>query len=287
MPRREKTNIEKTITYFYPDEKKAAYLKVFQDRTNQIKGFYFTKEHIKEIEKLDSSTNYAIYFLFDNSDLDNKKTYIGQSINGVKRIFDHINKKDFWSYCILFVTDNNSFDKLTIDYMEYEFIKRFKKSSFTLMNKDPRTNEPNISMYDKPNILAYINQIEFLLSAEGVSIDTISTDQFNERFYYPENKNYRSCIFVKDGQFVLAKNSELRRPVDSSKNWKTGNFFTRYNNMIDNYIEDGKVIEENGVLRTVINMSFDSPSRVAELISGQSTNGWLFFDDLNELRTMD
>ncbi|WP_028274714.1 GIY-YIG nuclease family protein [Atopococcus tabaci] len=184
MPIRERTNIEKTITYFYPDTKKAAYLKVFQDRTNQIKGFYFTKEHIKEIEKLDSSTNYAIYFLFDNSDLDNKKTYIGQSINGVKRIFDHINKKDFWSYCILFVTDNNSFDKLTIDYMEYEFIKRFKKSSFTLMNKDPRTNEPNISMYDKPNILAYINQIEFLLSAEGVSIDTISTEQLNERFYY-------------------------------------------------------------------------------------------------------
>lgn len=57
--------------------------------------------------------------------------------------------------------------------------------------------------------------------------------------------------------------------------------------MIDNYIEDGKVIEENGVLRTVINMSFDSLSRVTELISGQSTNGWLFFDDLNELRTMD
>lgn len=57
--------------------------------------------------------------------------------------------------------------------------------------------------------------------------------------------------------------------------------------MIDNYIEDGKVIEENEVLRTVINMSFDSPSRVTELISGQSTNGWLFFDDLNELRTMD
>lgn len=101
--------IEKTITYFYPDKNKAAHLKVFQDRTDQIKAFYFTKEHIKEIEKLDSSTYYAIYFLFDNSDSDNKKTYIGQSINGIKRIFDHIHKKEFWSYCILFVTDNNRF----------------------------------------------------------------------------------------------------------------------------------------------------------------------------------
>ena len=71
--------------------------------------------------------------------------------------------------------------------MEYEFIKRFKKSSFTLMNKDPRTNEPNVSMYDKPNILSYINQIEFLLSAEGVSIDIISSDAITEKFYYPNS----------------------------------------------------------------------------------------------------
>lgn len=262
-------------------------MKVFQDRTNQIKGFYFTKEQIKEIEKLDSSTNYAIYFLFDNSDSDNKKTYIGQSINGVKRIFDHINKKDFWSYCILFVTDNNSFDKLTIDYMEYEFIKRFKKSNFTLMNKDPRTNEPNVSMYDKPNILSYIKQIEFLLSAEGVSIDPVPSSLINEKFYYPKNREYKSRIFVKDGQFVLTKDSELRRPVTSSEFWKTGNFYTRYNSVIDSYIEDGKVIEEDGILKAVINLSFNSPSRVAELVSGRSTNGWSFFEGLKELQTLD
>lgn len=278
--------IEKTITYFYPNENKAAHLKVFQDRTNQIKAFYFTKEHIKEIERLDSSTNYAIYFLFDNSDTDNNKTYIGQSINGVKRIFDHINKKDFWSYCILFVTDNNSFDKLTIDYMEYEFIKRFKKSSYILMNKDPRTNEPNVSMYDKPNILSYIKQIEFLLSAEGVSIDPIQTSLNDEKFYYPKNRDYKSRIFVKDGQFIITKDSELRRPVKSSEFWKTGNFFTRYNDVMDSYIEDGKVVEENGVLKAVINISFNSPSRAAELVSGRSTNGWTFFEGLKELQSL-
>lgn len=279
--------MEKTITYFYPDEKKAAYLKVFQDRTNQIKAFYFTKEQIKQIEKLYSSTNYAIYFLFDNSDSDNKKTYIGQSINGVKRISDHIQTKDFWSYCILFVTDNNSFDKLTIDYMEYEFIKRFKKSSFTLMNKDPRTNEPNISMYDKPNILAYIKQIEFLLSAEGISVDILPATLLIDKLYYPRNRSYKASIFVKDGQFNLTKDSELRRPVKSSEFWKTGNFFSRYNDIIDSYIEDGKIIEKDGILRAAFNISFNSPSRVAELVSGQSTNGWHFFEELKELQTLD
>ena len=264
--------MQKTITYFYPDDQKAAYLKVFQDRTNQIKAFYFTKEQIKEIEKQDSSTNYAIYFLFDSSDIDHKKVYIGQSINGIKRIFDHISTKDFWSSCILFVTDNNSFDKLTIDYMEYEFIKRFRQSDFALMNKDPRTNEPNISMFDKPNILAYSEQIEFLLRAEGISVDPVPATPQDETYYYPKNRNYKSSIFVKDGQFILTKGSELRRPVRSSEQWKTGNFFTRYNQVIDDYVEDGKVTEENGILRAQFNMSFTSPSRVAIFVSGPSTN---------------
>lgn len=279
--------MEKTITYFYPEDKKAAHLKVFQDRTNQIKAFYFTKEQIKEIEKQNSSTNYAIYFLFDSSDIDHKKVYIGQSINGIKRIFDHVNTKDFWSYCILFVTDNNSFDKLTIDYMEYEFIKRFRQSDFALMNKDPRTNEPNVSMFDKPNILAYSEQIEFLLRAEGVSIDPTPATPQSETYYYPKNRNYKSSIFVKDGQFILTEGSELRRPVKSSEYWKTGNFFTRYNQVIDDYIKDGKVIEENSILKLKFNMSFASPSRVAELVSGRSTNGWAFFEGLKELKSLD
>lgn len=171
--------------------------------------------------------------------------------------------------------------------MEYEFIKRFKKSSFTLMNKDPRTNEPNVSMYDKPNILSYINQIEFLLSAEGVSIDIIPSDAITEKFYYPKNKKYKAHIFIQDGQFVLTEGSELRRPLKSSEHWKTGNFFNRYNRLIDSYIEDGKVIEENGIFKTTINLSFDTPSRVGELVSGQSTNGWTFFEGLRELQTLD
>jgi len=32
--------MQKVVTYLYPDVKKASSLKVFQDRTNQIRAFY-------------------------------------------------------------------------------------------------------------------------------------------------------------------------------------------------------------------------------------------------------
>ncbi len=55
--------MKKTVTHLYPIASKAANLKIFQDRTSQITGYYFTKENIKHIEEIDASHNYAIYFL--------------------------------------------------------------------------------------------------------------------------------------------------------------------------------------------------------------------------------
>lgn len=78
-----------------------------------------------------------MYFLFDkikNEEL--TKVYIGQSKNGVYSMKNHNNNKIFWSFCIMFVTDDNSFDTLTIDYLEYCFIRKLEKSEkYLLENK--------------------------------------------------------------------------------------------------------------------------------------------------------
>lgn len=277
--------MQKTITYLYPDVSKAANLKVFQDRTNQIKAFYFTKENIKDLERMESVFNYAVYFLFDSSDADSKKVYIGQSMNGITRIYDHVRNKDFWTYCLLFVTDNNSFDKLSIDYMEHAFIKKLKKSSFMLMNKDLRTNEPNISIYDRPNLDAYIEQIEFLLNAEGVSLQEVSPNGVGVTYYEPTSKRYKAKLFVKDGKFILVEGSVIRRPTELAKDWKV-NLYERNNNVINGYLDDGKVEEINGEIVLLMNIEYNSPSMPASLLSGRSENGWLFFKGLNELRSL-
>ena len=277
--------MQKTITYLYPDVSKAANLKVFQDRTNQIKAFYFTKENIKDLERMESVFNYAVYFLFDSSDADSKKVYIGQSMNGITRIYDHVRNKDFWTYCLLFVTDNNSFDKLSIDYMEHAFIKKLKKSSFMLMNKDLRTNEPNTSIYDRPNLDAYIEQIEFLLNAEGVSLQEVSPNGVGVTYYEPTSKKYKAKLFVKDGKFILVEGSVIRRPTELAKDWKV-NLYERNNNVINGYLDDGKVEEINGEIVLLMNIEYNSPSMPASLLSGRSENGWLFFKGLNELRSL-
>lgn len=281
--------MQKTVTYLYPDASRASHLKVFQDRTNQIKSFYFTKDNLKEIEKLDTSSNYAVYFLFDNSDTDQSKVYVGQSVNGIYRINEHVKNKDFWSFCIMFVTDNNSFDKLAIDFMEYAFINKLRKSSYVLMNKDMRVNAPIVSIYDKPNLLAFMEQIEFLLSAEGITIDEPLEPEGEEKYYYPKSKEYKdkAKIIVKDGFFILLKGSIIRRPDELSKAWKSDRHYLRYNKIIDEYVSDEKVVKTNEGYELTVNLSFASPTMPAGLITGSSRNGWSFFTGLNELRKID
>ena len=93
------------------------------------------------------------------------------------------------------VTDNNSFDAMTIDYIEYYFINKLKNSSsYLLENKDMRTSEPIVSIYDKPNIEAYIEQIEFLLKTEGIDFDEQQVTE-DSKFYYQRIKKI-SCLKI-------------------------------------------------------------------------------------------
>lgn len=272
----------KTITYFYPNSDNAANLKMFQDRTSQIKAYYFTRESYSYVSALPSSNNYAIYFLFNDSE-DENQVYVGQSVNGIKRIEEHVRGKDFWTYALLFVTDNNSFDKLAIDFLEYRFIDKMKKSSYVLTNVDLRPNKPNISIYDEANLEIFIEQIEFLLSAEGIDINEAKDVLENVKYYYPKGK-YEAKLFVSEGKFVLTAGSELRRPPESAKNWKDPRHYYRNNEIIDGYIANEKAVEDNGRIYTTVNIAFKTPSKAADLVTGHSENGWRFFKDLNELR---
>lgn len=56
----------RTITYYYPDENNPSSVKVFQDRSSQIRGFFFKRDYLKEVAKEAYATNYAVYFLFSD-----------------------------------------------------------------------------------------------------------------------------------------------------------------------------------------------------------------------------
>lgn len=278
--------ITATIMLHFPDVNNASNLKIFQDPTSQIRGFYFTKSQLTQVEQLEYANNHAVYFLF--SETEEPSVYIGQSVNGIKRIKSHLREKAFWQFGILFVTDNNTFDKLSIDYLEYYFIQAFSQTQYSLENQDLRVVAPNVNIFNQSTLDSFATQIQFLLKAMGIIFQTsLSAEEQNEeKETFNAKPPYQASIFLQDGKYVLQANSIIKAPLNRTRGWSDGgNFYQRFNKRYLQYIETGKAVEiDVDTARLIDDLEFNSPSTPAALCSGHSVNGWKFWVGLEEKR---
>lgn len=273
----------KVLNYLYPMENPNQ-LKVFQGSNSKIRGINFKRNnevstYIKN-NLNDFATNYGIYVLKSDTD-DELNLYIGQSTNGFNRIDGH-KEKLFWTEGLLFITENNSWDKTVIDYLEYKLINIFNESKYTLINKDLRMKEPVLDIFQQAKMKDLVGEILFLLASNGIeSENTIIEKKYNKKY---NNPTKTAKIAYYNGEFILLKNSEIKRPVESSKDWQSSNFHKNGNKKIDNYIEAGKIIEENGKLLLTSDIAFKSPSGAGKLVTGYFVNGYEYWKGLNEIR---
>ena len=280
----------KNLSFYFPDSDNASGLKIFKEIGTALTGFYFKRSYLPNVLKEENSSNYAIYFLFDDSDND-PIVYIGQSTNGSIRIKDHVKKKEFWSFCIMVVSDNNSFDKSAIDYLEYHFIHKFKNTVYKLENIDNRNTQPLVNVFQKSTYDNYCNQIEFMLEANGIDFLEKKNSKEKDFQFFEASKGIKSKLYVKDDVFFLTKDSISSMPIESSKEWNDdGRFYKNHSYRFNELIIDGKAktIENNPSKAILLeDIPFKSPSAAAEITSGYAENGWLFWKGLNEIRKID
>lgn len=273
----------KAVTYLY-DKSNPDGLAVFQDITKQIRGFSFKQSQFNNIRKQKHADNAGIYFLF-GEDEDIKKVYIGQSINGVSRIEKHIREKLWWQRCLLFITDNASFSKTTIDYLEYHFIRFFDKSDYVLINKDLRTNKPNINDFEEPALLEIASQIEFLLACQGIYKQEYKIQ--NKVRKYKARADYPANLYIKDGKFIVTQGSKIKVPDKTLIGWaQDPDCYNKRLTILSELLQSKKIkISGENEYELLVDLPFNSPSGAAKLVKGLSAiNGWYFWQGLQEER---
>lgn len=304
--------LSKTITYYYPDGENPSAVKVFQDRSGQVRGFRFKKEYLNLVQKEEHSDGYGIYFLLgENLGIKEKREiYVGQSKLGIQRILNHSRNKDFWVDCIMFVSDNNIFDTNAIDYMEYYFINLIKNSPrYVLNNVEQRNKEPNLNYFDKMVYETYLTQIEFLLKAEGIYLNSKQNEDALQRvskvlqskpeatsnehkenydsskLYFAKDEKYKASVRYENGLFILTKGSILNKPKKEMLNWSDdGKLYRRIIKEQSEYEKSGLLEDIGDKYKALSEIPFKSPSGAGIIVSGVSVNGWEFFKDIKELR---
>lgn len=183
-------------------------------------------------------------------------------MNGISRIQSHITNKAFWQNCLLFVTDNASFSKTHIDFLEYHFIRFFDESNYMLENKDKRSNKPNISDFEEPALLELATQIEFLLACQGIRAQNKKVKTLKNQIIYPAIGKYKAQLIIKDGEFILLKGSLINKPSEKLKEATRKNAYFRQMRPYQELLEKGKIKElSDDIAETLVDLSFNTYRR--------------------------
>ena len=85
----------------------------------------FPKSEFDAVSKMEESSRPALYILLGEDENGSAQAYIGESTNGVKRIYNHKSHKLFWNKCLMFVAKDESINKADVQYLERKAIDLF------------------------------------------------------------------------------------------------------------------------------------------------------------------
>ena len=242
-------------------------------RMSPITAFVIPRNLLSVAKKIENINNPGVYFLVGEENENSiPEMYIGETSKGINRIFDHDKKKDFWSKVILFLADTRHFDQSFIDQLEeYLIEKAYKANRYKLHNGNiPKANK-------RPNDIDYIekiyNEISFLMSSFGYSIENLSSAKKNNRLFKTSIRGVEATGNYFADKFDLLEGSR----IDISKKC----YLDKYNQLRQELINSGDIQKINGIYILKKNISFKTPSGASDFVLGGSTNGWVTWKDKN------
>lgn len=166
------------------------------------------KNFVNELDPSNSIKNPGIYYLINEDENDSiAKVYIGETRNGIDRIFDHNREKDFWNKAILFLSDEQYFTPNIILGLEELAIKKANEANrYNILNSSiPKNKIKNWDYYD---IEEYYNEIEFLLSTLGYKMTSLS-ENTNIKIFKTKRRGIIGLGVYSSDKFELLEGSEI------------------------------------------------------------------------------
>lgn len=217
----------------------------------------------------DISGQPAFYILLSPPDANKLQAYIGQTTDFANRKNDHVQKKDFWSIALVFISDNHKIYGDDVKYLEYLGIEAAQSAgSYELLNgANPR--KPTIAPYRVNDMEGFFRDIQLLSKFYGCSIfEAAKQEARSEHMYYVKSSNRlaegKGFYDDRSEKFMLLKGSLLATEVcNSFKSTVSRDQFIK---------EHCKKDKEQIIL--IHDVPFDSPSGASGFVLGRPSNGW-------------
>lgn len=111
----------------------------------------------------------ALYILINET---SKKAYIGETDDFIKRINQHITKKDFWEEVLVFVGSNeDTLSKTEVQYLEFLAYNKAKETlSYDISENTQAPKNPHMNVMQKGKTDKFFKYVQFLSKFIGCGI---------------------------------------------------------------------------------------------------------------------
>lgn len=111
----------------------------------------------------------ALYILINK---DSSKAYIGETDDFIKRINQHLIKKEFWSEVMVFLaTNEDTLSKTEVQYLEYLALEKAKQvKSYDLSENTQSGKIPHMNVMQKGKTDKFFKYVQFLAKFVGCDI---------------------------------------------------------------------------------------------------------------------
>jgi len=120
------------------------------------------REAVNELVSLDK---YGVYLL-----LSDERVYVGQAQDLERRIKQHLTGKDWWERVVLLTTQDDSFTRTDIDYLESVLINKAEKAQSLDSDNKNKGNNPKVDKFRKVNLDQYLEEALFLMELIGITV---------------------------------------------------------------------------------------------------------------------
>ena len=195
--------------------------------------------------------------------------YIGESEDVYYRLKQHLDKKEFWNECLVFVSKDNNLNKAHVKYIENKLYNYALKAERYIVDNKTIPTESTLSEFDLVDMDKFIENIKLVTSMYGYKIfDEIipidsSIDESQILFINKKEKGIFARALVTEEGFVVLKGS------------KVSSEFT--NGTTECFKVAGAKLREKGVIDSdnvfIKDHVFSSPSGAAVIVMGRNSNG--------------
>jgi hypothetical protein len=159
-----------TIRIFVPDGDSEG-LRII-DRMNWTgMGIVFPREKWLDVRLRNELDRTGIYILVGYESNENDELpllYVGQSDCIKNRVDSHYQNKDFWNWCIVFVSANNGLNRAHVTWLEHALIQKAIKSKRSHLDNGNVPQEPMLSESEKADTQAFLKEIIQILPLVGL-----------------------------------------------------------------------------------------------------------------------